>query len=83
LRLPVHIVGGRGDDGVRGDAFGVPAKAKKKTQTGDPFAGPTRSVDFCSDRHFKISLIYRTGNRSAATRNAVRVIITNSQGEFT
>jgi Peptidase S24-like len=51
----MHIVGGRGDDGVRGDAFGVPAKAKKKPQAGDSFAGPTRFVDFGGNRHFKIS----------------------------
>jgi hypothetical protein len=40
LRLPKHIVGGRGDDGVLGDAFGVPAKPKKKPQSGDSLAGP-------------------------------------------
>ena len=55
LYLPVHIVGGRGDDWVPGNAFGVPAKAKKKPETRDSLAGLMRFVDFCGSRPVGIS----------------------------
>jgi hypothetical protein len=45
MHLPIHIVGGRGDDRVRGDAFGISAKAKKKPETGD-FARQSTSAAF-------------------------------------
>ena len=67
LRLTVHIVGGRTDDGILGDPFGFPAKTKEEPQAGNTLSRPAGFVNFCRNRHGKTSFCTHARDRYGST----------------